>query len=885
MNNTERMALWLQFLERWSIEKIKTMTLEEYVSVGDQDTFTYWLETKVHELGSIKGSPSTKFGIYHRKSAPKPQSGITHGKTYTWYSKFGNSEQSSFIEIKARILAVITAAQVGDLSAINYVDLAPMFKWKIAFLYQDKNQPCLINVFSEEKLKTLIDSQEALSLPSIYQGLIQQKGETPLLDYGEQCWTKANERTQVIRNEEVVRHFIHKPAFRDNHKNWPDETLTEFCQFMRFIAGQGLDIFTTKMDSGDSIRIGRKEVGDTNAKEVFATFEPQKNTIKYAQRYLHRDAYLTCDMSDTLLKDVKKSKHVQDFNAEYPIDRKVHKPNDYFGESYLDNLPDNNVVAESESTIYTVDNMSPLNQILYGPPGTGKTYHSIEAAVKAAEPNFTFEDRETLKLEYERLVAENRIRFVTFHQSYGYEEFVEGLRAKTNDNDQISYAVESGIFKTIAEQAHNSKYQKEFEINSTAKVWKISIDGTGQSTVRDDCFKRNIAAIGWGETGDLQSNSENEDGNAYYESLGPLDKSTLQEFSQGAQIGDLVLCIGSKRDIQAVGIVSEGYQYIDSGTLKREGYCHTLPVNWLVTDININFYELNGNKDFTQKTFYHLWRFNAADVFALLHQHGINLQVSSKPAKSDNYVLIIDEINRGNISKIFGELITLIEPSKRAGEAEALELVLPYSGSKFSIPNNLHIIGTMNTADRSLAMMDTALRRRFDFVEMMPNTALFNGIDVNGIDLERMLTTMNKRIEVLYDREHTLGHAFFMPVKALVDAKKDDAAFEELKSVFKNKIIPLLEEYFFEDWNKIRLVLGDNQKDESLRFITENKQSYDDIFGSNHGLDSYETENTTYALAPFDGSDSVWDEGKAYIGIYSPSSVNTSSHSNTAGNE
>lgn len=357
-------------------------------------------------------------------------------------------------------------------------------------------------------------------------------------------------------------------------------------------------------------------------------------------------------------------------------------------EQYIDASKQLGLIEPKDELMST----STLNQILYGPPGTGKTYHSIEAAVKAAEPSFTFESRKELKVEYERLVAENRIRFVTFHQSYGYEEFVEGLRAKTNDNDQVSYSVEAGVFKSICEDAHQKK--------------------------------------------------------------------------------------------------------------------------------------------------------------------------------DDKFVLVIDEINRGNISKIFGELITLIEPSKRKGRDEELDVTLPQSKELFSVPNNLYIIGTMNTADRSLAMMDTALRRRFDFVEMMPNTALFNGIDVNGIDLERMLATMNKRIEVLYDREHTLGHAFFMPVKALVDKDDQAAAFKELQSVFKNKIIPLLEEYFFEDWNKIRLVLGDNQKDESLRFITESTQSYDDIFGSNHGLDNYETENTTYALAPFDGDNSVWNDPKAYIGIY-----------------
>lgn len=898
MNNTERMTLWDQFLQRWPIDKIKNMTLEEYVSVDDQDTFTYWLETKTRELGSIQGNTSIKFGIYRRrdKSDPKPQSGKTHGSQYSWYSKYGANEAQAFETVKTDILNIINAVQNSDLNIIDDINLSPMVKWKIAFLYQNQTTPCLINVFSKDMLKLLVGSNEHLSFQQIYQKLLSQQGDMTLLEYGEHSWNRANKLAQDKRNKLVIEQLIHHSAFKNNYQNWPEDTLTIFCELALLAEEHKLDFFTTNMTSGDSIRIGRKEVGDTNAKEVFATFEAQKNTIKYAQRYQYRDAYFVSDMADSLLAQIKKSKHMQDFNAEYPIDRNPNKPKDYLGENSLDDLVDSNdAVAENESTEYMVGNMSPLNQILYGPPGTGKTYYTIEAAVKAAEPQYyaslnidaeagaTKAQRSELTDKYKALSDAGRIRFVTFHQSYGYEEFVEGLRANSKDGD-ISYDVEPGVFKSICSEAKDSKYQKEFEVKPNAKVWKISIDGTGQSVIRDECFKQNIAAIGWGYTGDLLNNSENEAGKSYHESLGPQDKSTLYELSQGAQEGDLVLCIGSKREIRAVGIVSGDYKYVESGTLHRDDYRHTLPVNWLVTDISINFYELNGNKDFTQKTFYHLWRFNASDVFELLKKNDVELQVeSNKDASSDNYVLIIDEINRGNISKIFGELITLIEPSKRSGEGqnEALDLILPYSGAKFTVPNNLHIIGTMNTADRSLAMMDTALRRRFDFVEMMPNAELFNGISVKGIDLQQLLETMNKRIEVLYDREHTLGHAFFMHVKSLVDDNKEEAAFIELKSVFKNKVIPLLEEYFFEDWNKIRLVLGDNRKEKTPKFIVKSSQSYDDIFGYEHGLDSYETESVSYKLASFGGVDSAWNNEKAYIGIYSPSLVN----SNNAGNE
>ncbi len=233
------------------------------------------------------------------------------------------------------------------------------------------------------------------------------------------------------------------------------------------------------------------------------------------------------------------------------------------------------------------------------------------------------------------------------------------------------------------------------------------------------------------------------------------------------------------------------------------------------------------------------------------------------------YAIFIDEINRGNISKIFGELISLIEVDKRAGMPNAMSLQLSYSGDYFSVPANVDIIGAMNTADRSLALLDTALRRRFDFVEMMPDLSLLSGAKVKGIELESLLEKLNSRIEALYDREHTLGHAFFMPVKNALDTGDEETAFKQLKIAFQKKSIPLLQEYFFDDWNKIRLVLADNQKqDDNQQFVIEKTDDLDTLFGNNHGLRRHDQQSTTYELKDLDQG--VWNMPKAYRSIYQP---------------
>ncbi len=615
----------------------------------------------------------------------------------------------------------------------------------------------------------------------------------------------------------------------------------------------------------------------------------------------------------------------------------------------------------------------PLNQILYGPPGTGKTYHTVNRALEILDPVFYLTNqanRAALHARFQKLKLENRIGFVTFHQSFSYEDFVEGLKA-TSEDGEITYEVSDGIFKRLCEEA-NPHVEKE---SSTAvdvagrTVWKMSLGNTlgADSFVYDKCIDVDEIRLGYGGDIDFSGcHSRKEIALEFArneETLKPQDYrvTSVDIFKNQMTVGDLVIVSDGNFKFRAIAEITGDYQCLPDPEFPEYG--QTRKVIWHRVYEKSLPYERIMVKKFSQMTLYKLSpkTVDMAKLQSLLSsseksndseslsvglklgngEHEItsisdemirlqstktgslipfdreminelvsyvrqgeltiediakkrvfekiesNLEkfvVNGYPGPlsklvnmvmqagvvdgqvgpaSDNRVLIIDEINRGNISSIFGELITLIEPSKRAGAEEALSVTLPYSKEQFQVPGNLYLIGTMNTADRSLALMDTALRRRFDFVEMMPDIAALDNLVVDGIDIASMLTIMNKRIEVLYDREHTLGHAFFMPLLSVADTNQQ---FEMLQNIFANKILPLLEEYFFEDWEKIRLVLGDNQKlDKQDQFIVvkENALNNSSLFGDDANLDYGVDEAKTYGR-----NDKALKRQAAYVGIY-----------------
>ena len=466
-----------------------------------------------------------------------------------------------------------------------------------------------------------------------------------------------------------------------------------------------------------------------------------------------------------------------------------------------------------------VTTMIPKNTILYGPPGTGKTYNSAIYAVAIIESKEIEEVRgepySDVMNRYNEYKERGQIEFTTFHQSYGYEEFIEGIRPMMDENSEddgnIEYQITSGLFKSFCEKASRPVLKKNIDIglNANPTVWKVSLEGTGDNPTRTECMDNNHIRIGFDEYGEFITD-ETEVTNG---------KTVLNAFISRMKIGDVVFSCYSSTTIDAIGVVTGEYEWHD----EYKQYKRLRKVYWLVKGIREDITEINGGKTLTLSTVYALNNVSIGDVMALLEKAAPETTQIDK--EQPNYVFIIDEINRGNISKIFGELITLIEPSKRLGQAEGMTAKLPYSQKSFGVPDNVYILGTMNTADRSIATLDTALRRRFRFKEMQPDPSTLEGINVDGLNISNMLSRMNKKIAILYDREHTIGHAYFMPLQ-------NDPSIENLANIFADNIVPLLQEYFYEDYEKIRLVLGDNQKDsEDLQFIIARANDYTDLFG------------------------------------------------------
>jgi 5-methylcytosine-specific restriction protein B len=812
----ERLQILDDFLIRWPKDKLSTLTIEEYTDVDNKDTFTYWLEHKTRILGSIRGGDSSKFGIYRRNKPPKSERvHIQNGDSYSWNKKFGDNADEAFAKVKGNILEIIKFIENDNLTAIQDLELADTLKWKVAFLYQDHNKPILLNIFKKDMLRKASGDATA-DFVELYEKLMKKRGDKNVIEYGYEIWTKIESEAE------------------DTEKNSEAVVLNE------------------------------------------------KNTN--------------------------------------------------------------------------------LNTILYGPPGTGKTYSTINHALEIIAPKFLAENKDNrtaLKARFDSLLQANRIAFVTFHQSFSYEDFVEGIKASTSENNQVSYDIEDGIFKQMCDAASSRVKVESLDSNinvANRKIWKMSLGNTlgDDAYIFEQCIEDNCLALGYGDAIDFSgANNRKEIAALYRESGITIDNesydynvTSVSYFKNEVGIGDLVIVSDGNHKFRAIAEVTGEYYFKENET---GYYCQLRKVKWLkqfspslpvneifnknlsqqtiyrlrpptididklqglltnrtsdqkvssgsiisnykvisITNEVIEFEKPNGSRlPFAMSIINELVNLVKSNAITIddikskkvfdkvdstlekylingypnvlaplidnIVKEGISTHIGNS---SDKRVLIIDEINRGNIASIFGELITLIEPSKRAGGAETITVKLPYSKTPFSVPSNLYLVGTMNTADKSLAQVDIALRRRFEFIEMMTNYDVLEDIpEINGINIKQLVETINQRIELLYDREHTIGHSFFLPLK-------DEPTIEKLSSVFELQILPLLEEYFFEDWERVGQVLGDHLKpNNDLRFIIEKFSSSDmsKLMG-----DEWELSG----IQPYVRNDDALSNPEAYIGIY-----------------
>lgn len=465
---------------------------------------------------------------------------------------------------------------------------------------------------------------------------------------------------------------------------------------------------------------------------------------------------------------------------------------------------------------YNIDNKSlkfeqPKNQILYGPPGTGKTYNTVIKAMEIINPKLVQRDKDgnvekynELKTEFDKLKQQGQIEFVTFHQSYSYEEFVEGIKPDLENGKELRYKLQNGIFKTICNNAKElleTKVKYNFNKDNIS-VYKILIP---DESLFAYCIENDCVAINWGNDIDI-SNCDSqeeiiakipEDFESRKQCISQLNLFKLwidNDLKSGKDV--IVVIPGSMNTIKGIAKITGDYFYnsdIENGHQQRK-------VDWIRKNINISSDNIYNSK-FVSPTITGMFNDKINwDTF-------LNLINNKNNSKSSNAVLVIDEINRGDISKIFGELITLIEEDKRIGKEHQMTVTLPYSRETFGVPNNLYIIGTMNTADRSIALLDTALRRRFDFEEMMPKPELLRGKDIEGVDLEQLLTKINDRIKNEYDRDHQIGHSYLMGVKNK----------EQLERAYKNRILSLLNEYFYNDIDSVAKILNCKPNDISSK--------------------------------------------------------------------
>lgn len=813
------------FLKEWPIERLKAMTLEEYTNREKSTAFVYWLEATTTNYGSIWGGSAYKFGIFSRENTKNEVNGTmrqTDG-TYSWLGKYGSSAQEAFDKVKELIIDVATASSTDALELIDDIDLGNAVKWKIAALYS----PSIVVPLYAEKMLTKaalelgLTKKESKTISNVQRALFKNKGEESVLELAENYWTKYNAENASLEDQfkaymdrlnmaqKTIGSYIRGNKFtsgflkdHDQVKNdiYEVESLAELKELSEYLQenkefteknnkdhhlySAALNKYIEFFETTDGIN-NNDDIGDLE------NFKSGPNFKSYIEHLRSLVAKLKLTRNDSrVVYSVTRDRLTFTIGQRYcftlytkekrgnfgvittsPISETISEFEGKDSIAYLNffdqiTLSDHewemvveaskNELARSTKSGYKKFNNTdfenyvfqvkkenrmevlniPKNLILYGPPGTGKTYRLTN-------------DYFNLFTEKKKLITKED-KFKVLVDKYSWWEVIT-LCMLDMESGKVPQLFNHPLMQ-IKVESSDTKSPKN-------TLWSLLQTYTKQDCPYVNLSKRRDPEIFWKDENSVWS----------------VDKEIVKE--QLPEIHDDFLWMNT---IEAEESVKERF-------------------------VTVTFHQSYSYEDFIEGIKPVLDESNSenSDVGYRIEPGVFKKICTEARIEPDKpYAIFIDEINRGNVASVFGELITLIEEDKREGEENEISLELPYSKKKFSVPSNLHIIGTMNTADRSVEALDTALRRRFSFIEMLPNPSLIkegkSKGKIAGFDLEKMLSVINQRIEVLVDRDHTIGHAFFMGVDSL----------ESLQVVIADKIVPLLQEYFYGDYKKMEMVMG-----------------------------------------------------------------------------
>ncbi len=882
--NEELHVLKQNFLDVWPIEKLEQMTLDEYTNLDKESSFCYWLEAKTTTLGSIWGGSAYKFGIYKRKELTSQsfnEKRMSDGQ-YAWYGKYGKTKEEAFKTVKGIIIKIAKSAQSDKIEVIDNIDLGNAYKWKIAFLYGDYN--CL-NIFKLDALNVIasnlnVESSNKTPISKFHRSILSLKSkDIDYFTYVHELWNQYESRLIDVKKDFAK--WLNTNTF-DSYRSYLGNTINDIEAKLNEINSffDDIDFFLVdpnkvnglvstilfllskkeriknpefiEYDTKNSNGIPKAILGKNNyikfLKDKFEYITPNywvfqgspniyditnalragqlkswkvaahKERIKIGDQVIlwktgtkagcYALAEVTSEVaifdedtmekkyymnpSDSSATERVKIKIIRNL-VDDPIIWEQLKDDPIFSEFKAGNQGTNfSATAEEYNAILSLTDIKmenthnnlesntvfPINQIFYGPPGTGKTYF---------------------------LKSQLFEKYTSKETSISPEQHFNNVVSGCSWWQVIAVALLDLKRAKVTEIFEHKWVKKKAEL-SNSKTIRPTIWGQLQSHTIAECLYVNVTSR---QQPLIFSKTED----SYWEIEMDLVEALVPE------LYDLQNSVNS-------------YNPDPDKIIRHYDF--------------VTFHQSFAYEDFIEGIKPIIPEIEDEETKDLGYtiEDGVfkNICKRAQNDPDNRYAIFIDEINRGNVSAIFGELITLIETDKRKGFKNEMHITLPYSKKIFSVPSNLDIYGTMNTADRSIEALDTALRRRFEFKEMMPNYEVIITEEVGGIKLSEVLETINKRIELLVDRDHTIGHSYFVGVNTE----------EKLAKAFNNKIVPLLQEYFYGDYGKIGLVLGkgfvEKVKNDSIDFANFEYENANDFKTATFKLLKVTSESIMFAI-------------------------------------